>query len=138
MFEFFVLFGYFLKRERNSRLYGMNSTTPCGVSDYALWRIFGIRKNMDGNIFWQRIKQLLKKTKATLKDLADYMGISRRTLENWVYRGTIPYIHEGYLIARFFGVSVYFLITGREEKKQKNINEIRILLERAGSKLNRL
>ena len=93
---------------------------------------------MKGKTFWLRVNQLLKKNKTTQKELADFIGISRRTLETWFYRGTIPYIHEGYLIAKFLNVSVYYLITGKEEKNQKEINDIRELLLRANKKLGKL
>jgi len=93
---------------------------------------------MDVKIFWQRIKTLLKSTKTTQKELAAYVGIPYRTLENWMGRGILPLIHEGYRMAKFFNVSVDFLVTGREPKKQTEITAIRTLLTRAGEKLLKL
>ena len=88
--------------------------------------------------FWPRVKQLLKKTKTTQKELAEFIGIPQRTMENWIYRGTIPYITEGYRIAMFFNVSVGYLVTGKEEEKQKEIAAIKSLIMQAGEKLKKL
>ena len=88
--------------------------------------------------FWLRIKQLLKATKTTQKELAAYIGIPHRTLENWISRGILPLIGEGYRMAKFFNVSVDFLVTGRERKKRTEIAAIHSLLKRADEKLMKL
>ena len=93
---------------------------------------------MDVKSFWLRIKQLLKKTKTTQKELATFIGVSQRTMENWIYRGDYPLITEGYRMAKFFNVSVDFLVTGKEEKKLAKITAIRSLLTRADEKLRKL
>ena len=89
--------------------------------------------------FWLRVKQLLNRTNTTQKDLAKFIGVPQRTIENWIYRGTIPYINDGYRMAKFFGVSVGFLVTGKEEEtKKKEISAIRSLLAQANEKLRKL
>ena len=93
---------------------------------------------MDVKIFWLRIKQLLKRTNTTQKDLAKFIGISQRTLENWIYRGYYPLINEGYRMAKFLNVSVDFLVTGKERSKEIKIAAIRSLLMRADEKLGKL
>ena len=93
---------------------------------------------MHAKTFWLRVNQLLKKAKTTQRELANYLGIPQRTLENWIYRGNLPLINEGYRMAKFLNVSVDFLITGKEEKKQAEIAAIRSLLTRADEKLRKL
>jgi hypothetical protein len=53
-------------------------------------------------------------------------------------RGLFPLIIDGYRMAKFFGVSVEFLVTGKEKKDQAKITAIRSLLSRADDKLRKL
>ena len=94
--------------------------------------------NASAKSFWLRVNQQLKKEKATQKELAAFTGILPRTMENWIYRGNFPLINEGYQIAKFLNVSVEYLVTGKERKKEAKIAAIRSLLTRADEKLRKL
>jgi transcriptional regulator with XRE-family HTH domain len=91
----------------------------------------------DAKAYWLRINQLLKKKKASYRELAAFAGIQQRTLENWIYRGNFPLVTEAFLMAKFLNVTVEFLITGKEKKEIK-IAAIRSLLTRADEKLGEL
>ena len=93
---------------------------------------------MAKNNFWRRVDQRLKETKTTQKDLAEYLNIPHRTLENWIGRGIYPVTPDGYRIARFLGVSVEYLLSGKERKTESKIAAIRSMLKKADEKLKKL
>ena len=67
----------------------------------------------DGN-FWDRVKPLLKAHKMTQKQLAEYMGISVHTLTNWIRYKRIPDTGTAYEMAIVLGVTLNYLMGGRE------------------------
>ena len=93
---------------------------------------------MDAKNFWLRVKRLLKENKTSQKELAEYLGIPLRTVVNWMYRGIFPLIIEGYLMSKYFGVSIEYLLTGKENKTEVKIASIRSLLKQADNKLKKL
>ena len=88
--------------------------------------------------FWGRVNNHLKNKKASQKELAAFIGVPLRTLQNWMYKGILPLITEGYRMAKFLNVSVEFLITGKERNNENKISAIRTLLARADEKLGKL
>ena len=93
---------------------------------------------MNAKPLWLRVNRLIKTKKTTQKDLAEYLGLPHRTLQNWMYRGLWPLISEGYRMSIYFGVSVEYLVTGKEKKEQRNINAVRSLLKQADEKLQNM
>ena len=93
---------------------------------------------MDAKNFWIRVKRLLKDNKTSQKALAEYLGIPLRTVVNWIYRGIFPLITEGYLMSKYFGVSVEYLLTGKEKKSDVKIASIRSLLKQADNRLKKI
>ena len=93
---------------------------------------------MDAKKFWLRVKQLSKARKTTQREMAEYLGLPLRTLQNWIQRGIFPLFPDGYRMAVFFGVSVEYLLTGKEKKVERKISKIRSLLTQAEEKLQRL
>ena len=59
----------------------------------------------------ERIKSLLSQ-----KELND-LGFSANTVTNWKYRNTIPKSEALYKIAQKIGVSMEYLLTGKDEKE---------------------
>ena len=88
--------------------------------------------------FWDIVKCRLKKNKQTQIAAAAACGVSVRTLRNWMYRGLYPTIIDGYLLARFLGVSVDYLVTGKEKDTKIKINSARSLLKEADSNLGKI
>ena len=93
---------------------------------------------MDVKYFWQRVKQSLKELKVTQRELAEYLGIPIRTMENWMSRGIYPLVSDGYRIAKYLGVSVEYLLTGREKPLDSKKASIYSLLKQAGEKVRKL
>jgi transcriptional regulator with XRE-family HTH domain len=91
--------------------------------------------------FWKRVKELIKKKKATQADVARACGFSLRTFQGWMAKGVSPTVTEAYHLAKVLGVTVEYLLTGKN-KRVKNI-ESRIdsaesLLEQAKTKLDKI
>jgi transcriptional regulator with XRE-family HTH domain len=93
---------------------------------------------MTVNAFWDRVYNLMKKNKITQKEAAASCGVSLRTFQNWKYRNLYPTIVDGYLLARFLGVSMEYLVSGKEGDSKKKIEKVRSLLGEADRKLQKI
>ena len=69
---------------------------------------------MDSNTFWGRVKPLIKAHKMTHRQFADYMGISPYTFNNWMRYKRIPDTSTAYDMAIVLGVTLNYLLGGRE------------------------
>src|SRR5574344_565447 len=70
---------------------------------------------MDIQIFWDKIKTLIKEKGITQQILSEKMGYKPRTLENKILRNQIPDIIEIEKFADFLDTAVEYLITGKEK-----------------------
>jgi transcriptional regulator with XRE-family HTH domain len=66
------------------------------------------------DIFWARVKRLIKNKKTTQEEVAKACGIHLRTLEGWMYKGIYPTISDAYSLAKTLGVSMEYLLTGKD------------------------
>ena len=89
-------------------------------------------------IFWEQVKRMVKIKGITQSDLADACQVPLSTLKGWIKRNYFPTVVDGYLIALKLGVSVEYLITGKESAAAGNIRNIRVLLRRAERKLDKI
>ena len=69
---------------------------------------------MDNNSFWGRAKPLIKAHKMTHKQFAEYMGISLNTFKSWIRYERIPDTGTAYDMAVVLGVTLNYLLGGRE------------------------
>lgn len=69
----------------------------------------------------QRIFMILKEKRLKQKDLSEYTGISTSAISAWNKNNLNPAADKLSIIADFLGVSLSFLITGKEE--QKSVSE---------------
>jgi DNA-binding XRE family transcriptional regulator len=71
-------------------------------------------KNMTYNpdLFWQRIKELLAMKNMTQVEFCRIMDFKLQSFKNKKLQKTYPSIVDCIRIARFFGVSVEWLVTG--------------------------
>ena len=67
----------------------------------------------DVDSFWMRVKCLLKQKGITQAAAAKACGISFYTFRGWMSKGVIPVVSEAYILARYLGVSVEYLVSGR-------------------------
>ena len=88
--------------------------------------------------FWTIVKSILKKNKKTQAEAAAACGVKLRTFQNWIYKDLFPTIVDGYNLARFLGVSVEYLVTGKEKDTKIKIDSARYLLKEADNKLKKI
>jgi len=93
---------------------------------------------MEKGIFWEQVKLIGKKTKITQKDLAQICGVPFSTFKGWIQKNYFPTVIDGFLMAKKLGVSVEYLVTGKENATRTEIENIRILLHRAEEKLGKI
>ena len=66
-------------------------------------------------LFWIRVKVQLKARKVSQRELAAHIGVSRRTLEGWIYQNRLPGLEAGYQLSRALGLTMDHLLFGKEE-----------------------
>ena len=71
--------------------------------------------------FWERTKALIKAHNMTQMQFADIFGFSRHTVRGWIYHKRVPELNAAYAIAYKLGVSLEYLISG----KDKDIADLR-------------
>ena len=64
--------------------------------------------------FMDRVESLLKEKKLTQKELAEDLNLRRPTLSDWKKNGAVPAGDICIRIAEYLGVSVEWLVTGKE------------------------
>ena len=67
--------------------------------------------------FWNRIKQELRKKAVTQESAATAIGLPYGTFRGWISKNRIPPLNYAYSLARYLGVSLDYLITGKENNK---------------------
>ena len=90
---------------------------------------------MDDEKFWVIVKSLMVTTGITQEALAISCQIPLSTLKGWIKSNYFPTIIEGYRIAKVFGVTVEYLITGEKHPVPSKTEQSRSLLHRAEAKL---
>ena len=68
--------------------------------------------------FWKRIQVLVKAHKVSQKYFADYVGINYSSYKSWLYHSRLPDAITTYKIATALGVSMEFLVTGKETRNE--------------------
>jgi len=77
---------------------------------------------MKRNDFWGRVKALIKAHKMTQKQFAEVTGFSPNTVRGWIYHNRVPELSAAYVIAYTLGVSLEYLLGG----KDKEITKLRL------------
>jgi transcriptional regulator with XRE-family HTH domain len=90
------------------------------------------------DIFWARVKRLIKNKKTTQEEVAKACGIHLRTLEGWMYKGIYPTISDAYLLARTLGVSMEYLLTGKDKHETEINSRLKIIHSLLGKFSQRL
>ncbi len=71
----------------------------------------------------QRIFQILKENHLTQKEFAENSGISESTISDWKKKGTNPAADKLSVIADSIGVSLDYLITGKEKSSPTDLTD---------------
>jgi len=81
-----------------------------------LFEQISVYYNMDNDTFWGRVRPLIKAHKMTHRQFAEYMRISQYTFTNWIRYKRIPDTGTAYEMAIALGVTLNYLLGGREAK----------------------
>ena len=93
---------------------------------------------MNDEDFWARIKRIIKEKKTTQTMAAEACGVKLKTFQSWIRNDYYPTILGGYNLACFLGVSVEYLVTGKEAEIKNRIESVRTLLKEADGKLREI
>ena len=94
---------------------------------------------MNTKAFWNRVKLQIKARVVTQADAAKACGVLPDTFRRWMSLGRIPPLNNSYMLARYLGVSLEYLIEGRGLDKVSTTNEeILVLLKKASDKLTKI
>jgi transcriptional regulator with XRE-family HTH domain len=93
---------------------------------------------MDTKEFWTRTNTLLKQRGYTQRSLALKCGFAGRRIESLSTAGRLPAADESVKIAQALGVSVEYLVTGKESDNSTIIESLRKHLKNMENDVNRL
>ena len=88
--------------------------------------------------FWVQVRKSLKTKGMTQKSLAHACGFPYSTFKGWIKKNYFPTVIGGYMIAAKLGVSVEYLVTGKERPGKKELTKIQSLLHRVNEKLEKI
>ena len=78
--------------------------------------------------FWMRVKELLKAQNATQDKIAKQINERADTFSKWIQKDRLPDAAQSYKIAVALGVSVEYLVTGKEPDNSEKIKQAKELL----------
>ena len=78
---------------------------------------------MDSLDFYDRVKTLAKQNKTTIESVVNSAGLTINSYNSYKRHGNLPRLDEGVKIARALGVSVEYLVTGKETDGKKQFIE---------------
>ena len=90
------------------------------------------------DFFWEQVKRLGREKKITQEALAKTCNVPLSTFKGWIKKNYFPTVIGGYMIAEKLGVTVEYLVTGKENALKKELEKIRLLLHRAEEKLEKI
>ena len=80
---------------------------------------------MNVDEFWKRVRTQLKVHKISQKKFAEHISVPYSTFNSWQYYHRSIEVGTAYSIATALGVSLEYLVTGKEEKaEEKHIKQI--------------
>ena len=74
--------------------------------------------------FWQRVRALMKEKQVSQAAAAKICGVPLSTFKRWISKNTIPTLDVASAISRYFGISLDYLVYGKEEDQIAKIEEI--------------
>ncbi|MCL2231792.1 MAG: helix-turn-helix domain-containing protein [Treponema sp.] len=93
---------------------------------------------MDIVSFWERVKYLIKTHKTTQPKIAELIGMPPGTFRNWIYHNRIPDVETACDLAAILGVTVDFLVYGKERDMVEERNSRLLERKTAAATINRM
>ena len=75
----------------------------------------------------ERIEKLIYENKISRTEFARQIGTKESTVRNWSVRDSSPSVEAAFKIAQYFGVTVEWLVTGKEQKDTLSAEEKELL-----------
>ncbi|MDR2731190.1 MAG: helix-turn-helix domain-containing protein [Treponema sp.] len=76
--------------------------------------------------FRENLKAELADSDMLVKELAKLSGVKKQTIDSYLReKNNVPSVEAGLKIAQALGVSVEYLVTGKESKKTKEAHEMK-------------
>jgi Helix-turn-helix. len=69
--------------------------------------------------FWNRTKLLIKQQNTTQEFIAKQVGVTLGVFQGWIYNKRFPNAYQAVLIASALGVTVEYLVTGKDSNPYK-------------------
>ncbi|MDR0876502.1 MAG: helix-turn-helix domain-containing protein [Treponema sp.] len=91
--------------------------------------------------FYDRVKRLIKQNNMTQEKLAKACNINVGTFRGWIAKGIYPTVIDAYYLAKALGISLDYLVTGKnkaEKNNEKRIENVNSLLDRAKTELGKI
>ena len=94
---------------------------------------------MNAKVFWDRVKKRIKEKSLTQKETAKAIGIEYAIFRNWISRNMFIPINHAYILSKYLGVSIEYLLTGKGKDKISKTNEkVLLLLKDAEKRLSEI
>jgi len=68
---------------------------------------------------WKRVKSQVRAHRVSLKNFAEYIDVPRSTFFRWMQVGIVPDVYTAYNISTALGVSIEYLIIGKDRKSEE-------------------
>jgi transcriptional regulator with XRE-family HTH domain len=86
-------------------------------------------EKMDGSFFWDMVAREVERQRTSFEWLYRKTLVSKGTFSSWKTRNLLPRADAAYRIARALGVSVEYLLTGRDEARSPSNPALQELIE---------
>jgi transcriptional regulator with XRE-family HTH domain len=90
---------------------------------------------MDGVFFWKMVAFEVGKQKTSFEWLYRKTKVAKGTFSSWKTRNVLPRADEAFKIAEALGVTVEYLLTGREQNKQISNIPVHTIMEEIAKEL---
>ena len=97
---------------------------------------FSILWFMDTTAFWERVKTLIVAHNINQIQFASHIGMSLNTFRGWLHYKRIPDLQTAINISDALGVSLYYLINGREDDTISDDKKKRSAVKEAVSRIH--
>ena len=103
----------------------------CPISVFFQYIIY-----MDAGAFWKRVKNLIKAHNVSQEKFAAHLGMPLSTLKGWIFHNRIPDVESAFVMAAALGVTVDYLVYGKEndtveeeKKRRSTVKEAAVRLQ---------
>ena len=90
---------------------------------------------MDTIAFWKRVKTIIKAHNVSQEKFAAHIGIPLATLKGWMYHNRVPDVETAYVIAAALGVTLDYLVFGKENDTIQEEKKRRSAVKEAAARL---